>query len=149
VARRLGRKWIGIERDPDYARAAEERIARVQPHGPEAVETLRAKRAEPRIAFGTIVELGLLEAGTRLTDENGRVWAQVRADGSLALEGSAHARQGSIHRLGAEVQGKAACNGWSYWHIEVEGRRRPIDMLRQEARIKLGLTAPAVLEAAE
>ena len=136
VARRLGRRFIGIERDPDYVKAAEERIGRVRPLGTDALETARSKRAEPRVPFGAIIELGILEPGARLTDERGRVWADVRADGTLALAG----RQGSIHRIGAEVQGKAACNGWTFWHFEVEGKLKPIDTLREEARRQLGLS---------
>jgi modification methylase len=136
VARRLGRKWLGIERDPAYATAARARIDKVRPLPPSALETTRSKRAEPRVPFGTIIELGILEAGAALTDERGRIRAEVKADGTLAVEG----RQGSIHRLGAQVQGKSACNGWTYWHFEVEGQRKPIDALRDVAKRQLGLT---------
>jgi modification methylase len=138
AAKRLGRRWLGIERDADYAAAAQTRIDRVRPLPPSALEILRGKRAEPRVPFGIIVELGILEPGRELTDERGRIRAEVRADGTLAVAG----RQGSIHRLGAEVQGKTACNGWTFWHFEAEGRRRPIDALREEAKRQLGL-APA------
>ena len=138
VARRLGRRWLGIERDPAYAEAAETRIARVRPLSPSALETAKSKRAEPRIPFGTIIELGILEPGNTLTDERGRVRAEVKADGTLAVAG----QQGSIHRLGAHVQGKTACNGWTFWHFEAEGVRKPIDALREEARRQLGLSAP-------
>ena len=147
VAKRLGRRWIGIERDPDYVRAATDRIARVTPLGTTCVETMRSKRTEPRVPFGAIIELGILEAGTRLTDERNRIWAEVRADGTLELTsakaGQTASRQGSIHRLGAEVQGKSACNGWTFWHYQVEGKLRPIDALREEARRQLGLTGHA------
>jgi modification methylase len=136
AARRLGRRWLGIERDRAYAEAAEARIARVRPLSPSALETARSKRAEPRVPFGTIVELGILEPGITLTDERGRVRAEVKADGTLSVAG----QQGSIHRLGAQVQGKTACNGWTYWHFEAEGVRKPIDALREEARRQLGLT---------
>jgi modification methylase len=146
VARRLGRRWLGIELDPNYAAAARARIARVRPYPPSALETARAKRLEPRVAFGTIVELGILEPGVTLTDEQGGRAAEVKADGTLTAAG----RQGSIHRLGAELQGKAACNGWTFWHYEVEGQRKPIDALRAEARRQLGLSAgPIALVAAE
>ncbi len=138
MARRLGRRWLGIERDPDYAAAARERIAKVRPLPPSALETARGKRGEPRVPFGTIIELGILEPGAALTDERGRIRAEVKADGTLAVEG----RQGSIHRLGAQVQGKTACNGWTFWHFEAEGRRQPIDALREVAKRQLGL-APA------
>src|SRR5690606_20753117 len=110
------------------------------------LESMRGKRAEPRVPFGTIVELRILEPGAALTDEHGRIRAEVKADGSLSVAG----RQGSIHLLGAEVQGKSACNGWTFWHYEAEGRRRPIDAMRELARRQLGLaTALTTLVPAE
>ncbi len=140
VAKRLGRRFIGIERDPDYARAAEERIARVRPLSPSALETQRSKRAEPRVPFGTIVELRLLEPGTVVVDSRAKIRAEVKADGTLSWDGN----QGSIHRLGAIAQGKAACNGWTFWHFEAEGKLKPIDLLREEAKRQLGLGTPAM-----
>jgi modification methylase len=145
VAKRLGRRYIGIERDRDYAKAAEDRIARVQPLGPSALETARSKRAEPRVPFGTIVEMGLLEPGRTLVDARKRVRAEVKADGTLSCDGN----QASIHRLGAMVQGKTACNGWTYWHFEAEGKLKPIDLLREEAKRQLGLSTTPVVVAAE
>lgn len=151
VAKRLGRRFIGIERDADYAKAARERIDAVDPVSPSALDTLRSKRAEPRVPFGTIIELGILSAGSALYDERRRVRAEVKADGSVALPGM----QGSIHRVGALVQGKSACNGWTFWHYEREGRLEPIDHLRQTAKVRLGLVpvdrkhAPGAVIAAE
>ena len=145
VAKRLGRRWLGIERDPDYAGAARERIAKVRPLPPSSLEVAKGKRGEPRVPFGTIIELGILEPGAALTDERGRIRAEVKADGTLAVQG----RQGSIHRLGAELQGKTACNGWTFWHYEVEGRRQPIDALRELAKRQLGLTSAPIVVAAE
>jgi modification methylase len=146
AAKRLGRRWLGIEREAAYATAAEARIGKVRPLPPSALETARGKRGEPRVPFGTIIELGILEPGTPLTDERGRIRAEVRADGTLAVAG----RQGSIHRLGAEVQGKTACNGWTFWHYEAEGQRKPIDALREVAKRHLGLARPfGALVAAE
>lgn len=139
VAEKLGRRWIGIERDADYARAAEERIAKVKTLSPSALETQPSKRTEPRVAFGTIVELGMLRPGAPLYDERRRVKAEVKADGTLAVPGI----QGSIHRLGAVVQGKSACNGWTFWHYEYGGRLLPIDKLRERAKAELGLTKRA------
>ncbi|MGE0849183.1 MAG: site-specific DNA-methyltransferase [Hyphomicrobiaceae bacterium] len=138
AAKRLGRRWLGIERDADYADAATERIAKVRALPPSTLEVARSKRAEPRIPFGTIIELRILEPGITLTDERGRLRAEVKADGTLSLAG----QQGSIHRMGAQVQGKAACNGWTFWHYEAEGVRKPIDVLRDRARRQLGLSAP-------
>jgi modification methylase len=143
VAKRLGRRFIGIERDCDYARAAEERIARVTPLSPSALEMQRSKRAEPRVPFGTIVELRLLEPGDTVVDSRAKIRAEVKADGTLSWDGN----QGSIHRLGAIVQGKTACNGWTFWHFVTDGKLKPIDLLREEAKRQLGLGAPAVIAA--
>ena len=145
VARRLGRRWLGIERDRDYAKAASERIAAVRPLSPDAIEPMRTKRTEPRVPFGTIIELGILEAGSELYDERRRIRAEVKADGTIAAAGA----RGSIHRIGAQMQGKAACNGWTYWHFEAEGRLKPIDVLREQAKRQLGLSGKAILVAAE
>jgi modification methylase len=145
VARRLGRKWIGIERDKDYAAVARARIDKVRPLPPSSLEVAKGKRGEPRVPFGTIIELGILEPGRELTDERRRIRAEVKADGTLAAQG----HQGSIHRLGAQMQGKAACNGWTYWHYEVEGKLKPIDALREVAKRQLGLARPSGIVAAE
>jgi len=146
VAKRLGRRWIGIERDPEYAKAATERINKVRSVTPSALETARSKRSEPRVPFGTIIELGMLEPGSVLYDERRRIRAEVRADGTVSWGGE----QGSIHRIGAAVQGKAACNGWTFWHFEAQGQLKPIDALREMAKQRLGLATPhPVVVAAE
>jgi len=138
VAKRLGRKWIGVERELDYAKVAMSRIKKVKPLGPSALETTPSKRNAPRVPFGTIVELGLLEPGTTLYDPKAKIEAEIRADGTLNHDGV----QGSIHKMGATVQGRAACNGWTFWHFKADGKYKPIDLLRTQARIELGLTTP-------
>ncbi|MGH7125456.1 MAG: site-specific DNA-methyltransferase [Stellaceae bacterium] len=129
VAKRLGRRFIGIERDPDYAALARERIRAVKPADLEDVVAPQ-KREEPRIPFGTLVELGLLKPGEVLFDARRRWTAKVRADGSLI---SAEHR-GSIHAVAARLQGAPACNGWAFWHVERRGRPMLIDELRQQLR---------------
>jgi modification methylase len=129
VARRLGRRFIGIERDPEYAVLARERIADITPADP-ALVTAHSKREEPRIPFGHLVERGLVRPGTVLFDQQRRYTARVRADGTLVSASS----KGSIHRLGAEVQGAPACNGWMFWHVEINGRPVPLDWFRQKLR---------------
>ena len=133
VAKRLGRRWIGIEREARYIKLARERIATVQPGAPDDIETTRSKKQEPRSPFGWVVERGLLPPGTVLTDPSRRYRARVRADGSLACADAT----GSIHRIGAHVQGAAACNGWTFWCMDVEGKLVPIDLLRQKLRAEL------------
>ncbi len=137
VAKRLRRHYIGIERDAVYAQAAAARIAAVEPLSEEAVATAPSKRSEPRIAFATLVEAGLLAPGARLTDARQRYFALVRADGTLSLSGVV----GSIHKTGALAQGLPACNGWTFWHYEAGDRLAPIDELRAQIRRGLGAAA--------
>ena len=137
VARKLGRHFIGIERDPDYIAAAEQRIAAAEPLDLAALATTRGKRSEPRVPFGNLIEAGLIAPGTVLTDAKDRHRAKVRADGSL----EAGPIVGSIHRVGAAVQGLDACNGWTFWHTERDGALEPIDALRQIVRRELAAVA--------
>ncbi len=127
VARRLGRRWVGIERDPGYVKVARERIASTLPLDESAMTGMADKRAAPRVAFGQLVETLLIEPGTMLTDAKRRWQAKVRADGSI--ECGDHA--GSIHQVGAKLQGAPSCNGWSFWHIDEGGKLEAIDALRQ------------------
>jgi len=92
---------------------------------------MTGKRAEPRVAFVNLIDAGLMKPGTVLHDARRRWSAVVRADGTLANNQSA----GSIHRLGAEVQGLDACNGWTFWHYERNGGLTPIDELRRIVRL--------------
>jgi len=130
VAKRLGRHFVGIEREQDYIDAAAERIAAVEPLGKAMLSVMTGRKAEPRVAFNTLIESGLIKPGTVLTDAKRRYTAVVRADGTLASGGEA----GSIHRLGAKVQGLDACNGWTFWHFEEENTLKPIDELRSVIR---------------
>ncbi|HVO14275.1 MAG TPA: site-specific DNA-methyltransferase [Alphaproteobacteria bacterium] len=132
VAQRLGRRWIGIERDAHYAARARERIATVGPADPSVVD-IRARREEPRIPFGWLIERGLIAPGEILFDQRRRWRAKVRADGTLVAADAT----GSIHKIGALVQGAPACNGWTFWHVERGGQAVPIDRLRQELRATL------------
>ena len=132
VAKRLRRDYLGIERDHAYA-AAQARIDAVEPLDPATLTTAPTKRSEPRIAFASLVEAGLIAPGAKLADAKRRHSALVRADGALAIGGIV----GSIHKTGALVQGLPACNGWTFWHYEDAGRLVPIDDLRERAREQL------------
>jgi modification methylase len=127
VAKRLGRHFIGIERDPTYCDVANERIAAALPLDESAVTTMMAPTAATRVAFGTLVETGLLAPGSEVFDAKRRWVAQVRADGSLMCGTVA----GTIHKLGAALQGAPSCNGWTFWHYGDAGEVKPIDALRQ------------------
>jgi len=130
VAKRLGRRFIGIEREKTYADVARARIAEIEPAGSDVLEVTKSKRAEPRIPFGWVVERGLLPVGTVLQGQRKHQTAKVRADGTLVTANAS----GSIHQMGAHVQGLDACNGWTFWHFEMNGSLVPIDVLRQQLR---------------
>ncbi|MEQ1942187.1 site-specific DNA-methyltransferase [Mesorhizobium sp. VNQ89] len=131
VARRLGRNFVGIEREQAYIDAASERIASVKPMAEEDLATISGKRAEPRVAFVSLLDSGAIKPGSTLYDARRRFAAKVRADGTLAVGDVA----GSIHRVGAQVQGLDACNGWTFWHYERNGGLTQIDELRRIARL--------------
>ena len=131
VAKRLGRHWIGCEREESYIAVAEERIAGALPLDESAMTTMQSAKPTAKVAFGQLVETGWLEPGTQLFDKKRRFVAKVRTDGSLALGAGVGAETGSIHALGAKVQGAPTCNGWTFWHLEHQGEIKPIDALRQ------------------
>ena len=130
VAKRLGRHFVGVEREQSYIDAATARIEAVEPLRTIDLSVMAGKRAEPRVAFVSLVEAGLIAPGAVLTDSRRRWQASVRADGTL----SSGDKSGSIHRLGAMVQGLDACNGWTFWHFEDAGALKPIDELRAHVR---------------
>ncbi len=133
VAKRLARHYIGIEQEKTYVDMALKRLRRVVPIAQDDLHVTPSKRAESRIPFGMIVEQGLLEPGTVLYSPRRRHAAKIRPDGSLVCADAT----GSIHKIGAHVQGAEACNGWTYWHFEVEKTLKPIDLLRQKLRAEM------------
>jgi modification methylase len=130
VARRLDRRFIGIERETAYVELARARIATVTPTDTNLLVPPRSKREEPRVAFSTVVEAGMIAPGTVLNDAKRRHSASVRPDGTLQAAGIV----GSIHKIGALVQGLPACNGWTFWHVTTGDGLKPIDMFRTALR---------------
>ncbi|QBF33822.1 site-specific DNA-methyltransferase [Thalassococcus sp. S3] len=132
VAKMLGREFIGIEREAAYRKVAEARIAKVRKFDREALQVSASKRAEPRVPFGQLVERGMLRPGEALYSPRGEI-AKVRADGTLV----GHEIKGSIHQVGAHLEGAPSCNGWTYWRFKRDGKTVPIDVLRQQIRSEL------------
>jgi modification methylase len=134
VAKRLGRRFIGIERERSYAAAAQARMAAVVPLPAPVLAPFMTAREAPRVPFAALIERGLVMPGARLCDAKRRVEALVRADGAIALG----ATVGSIHRIGALAQGLEACNGWAFWHLDTSKGLVLIDALRAEIRAEMG-----------
>lgn len=132
VAKKLHRRWIGIERDPVYAEAARRRIEAVQPaaYDPAVFDVRGAKARQPRVPFARLLEEGLLTPGQplyfRRSREPGHT-ARVKPDGLLRLPDGF---EGSIHQAGQHLSA-APCNGWEHWYFEADGALRPVDDLRR------------------
>ena len=133
VAKRMGRNFIGIERDEGYIAVAQQRIAAIETGDDDVLQVTTGKKSEPRIPFGILVERGLLNPGDTLYDPCQRTAARVRADGSLVCKDAT----GSIHKMGAHVMGAEACNGWTFWHFRRGGKMISIDVLRQKVRSEM------------
>ncbi|GAA0282135.1 site-specific DNA-methyltransferase [Alteraurantiacibacter aestuarii] len=127
VAKRLGRDWIGCEREETYRKVATSRIEKELPLDESALVTMQSRKAQPRVAFGAIVEAGLLPPGTKLFDKQRRWTASVCADGSISCGDIS----GSIHHVGKTLQDAPSCNGWTFWHMEKAGKIEPVDAMRQ------------------
>jgi modification methylase len=134
VARRLGRRWIGIERESRYVKVARARIDSTLELDESAMKVMPSRATQPKVPFGALVESGLIVPGAVLTDTKRRWTARVCADATLDAIG----QQGSIHKIGAAVQGAPSCNGWTFWHIEDAGKLVPLDALRQQYLSALG-----------
>ena len=132
VAKMLGRDFIGIEREAAYRKVAQDRLAKVRRFDKAALEVSTSKRAEPRVPFGQLVERGMLRPGEVLISPRGKT-AKVRADGTL-ITGDV---RGSIHQVGAALEGAPSCNGWTYWSFKQDGKKVPIDLLRQQIRAEM------------
>src|SRR6476620_5829904 len=137
TAKRLGRQFIGIERDPAYAAAAEARISAVEPMPEASLAPFMTAREAPRVPFTALIERGMIKPGETMFDARRKVSALVRADGALQIGNIV----GSIHRVGAVAQGAEACNGWTYWHVERRKKLMLIDEFRAEIRESIAQAA--------
>ena len=132
VAKKLGRNFIGLEREDIYISAAEKRIKEIDSPDEQFLSTTVSKKTQKRVPFGSLVENGLIKPGAVLRGpkslKSKKFMATVRADGSLSMNGES----GSIHQMSAKVQGKDSSNGWTFWHLEKDGKLELIDDLRTE-----------------
>ncbi len=127
VAKKLGRNYFGIEKEKNYFKAAEQRIKTAKPIEDDLLDTLKNNRSKPRIPFGSLVELGIIKPGTNIFDNKKKITARIMADGSIKHNQA----EGSIHKVAATILGAESCNGWTFWHCDINGRTYPIDYLRQ------------------
>lgn len=137
LAKKMGRRYIGIEQEPSYLEASRARLAEIEkPQELNFFNIEKTKRDAPRIPFGTLVERGMITPGTTLSCSKGKFKAKVRADGQLIPESDQKTR-GSIHKIGAMLQDAPSCNGWTFWHVEQEGQKVVIDTFREQIRAEM------------
>lgn len=138
VAKKMGRNFIGIEREDAYIKAATQRINAIDVNNVDMSHfALERKKEEIRIPFGMILEEGLMQPGTTLSCPKGQRFATVNADGSLVVTDNGKTIKGSIHKVGATLQNAPSCNGWTYWHLQDKDKAVPIDVLRAKLREKV------------
>ena len=130
MAKKMGRNFIGIERDSSYVAGAQARVDAINPLSGEALDYTVKKKLQ-RVPFGAVIERGMLSPGDILSDAGGKHFATIRADGSIKSRNA----EGSIHQVGAAEQNAAACNGWEYWYYK-DGKKGLvcIDKLRCQLR---------------
>ena len=128
VAKKLGRNYYGIEKEKAYYIAAKERIKKTIKIEDNYLDAIKNNKSKPRIPFGSLVELGIIKPGTSLFDPKKKINAKIMADGSIKYKES----EGSIHKIAAKIIGAESCNGWTYWHYNVNGSAVLIDNLRQK-----------------
>ncbi len=130
VAKKLGRFFLGIERDKKYFEASNKRIKATKQIEDHYLDTLQNNRSKPRIPFGSLVEMGVIKPGTEIYDQKKKINAKIMIDGSIKYQKS----EGSIHKIAAKILGAESCNGWTYWYYQSGNTLKPIDELRQKLR---------------
>jgi len=127
VSKKLGRNYFGIEKEKYYFDATMKRLENTNIIKDEYLDTVQNNRTKPRIPFGSLVELGKIKPGTNIFDNKKKITARIMADGSIKHNQA----EGSIHKVAATILGAESCNGWTFWHCNINGRTYPIDYLRQ------------------
>ena len=127
VAKKMGRNYFGIEKEKKYFKTAKQRLEKTAKIEDHYLDTIKNNKSKPRIPFGSLVELGIVKPGMNIFDQKKKINAKIMVDGSIKHQNS----EGSIHKVAAKIIGAESCNGWTYWHYNMNGNMVPIDNLRQ------------------
>ncbi len=130
VAKKLGRKYFGIEKEKKFFDAASRRVSKTCVIEDDYLDALKNNKSKPRVAFGSLVEMGLIKPGTVLFDQKKKYNAKIMIDGSIKYQKT----EGSIHKVAAKIIGAESCNGWTYWHYLSGKSLKSIDELREKLR---------------
>ena len=138
AAKKIGRHYIGIERDETYIDIARTRINSVKP-APNGAINLPDIRRLPKVPFGKLLEAGLLQPGQTLYFIHNDITAIILADGRV----KSGEFVGSIHGVAKSLSNGAPANGWDCWLFEdVSGSWLPINHLREQIRVQMLQGAP-------
>jgi len=132
VAKKIGRNYFGIEKEKKYFNVAKQRLKKTIKIEDHYLDTIKNNKSKPRIPFGSLVEMGIIAPGMQIFDPKKKINAKIMADGSIKCNGS----EGSIHKVAAKIIGAESCNGWTYWHYNLDGAFVPIDNLRKRLMSK-------------
>ena len=132
VTKKLQRNFIGIEQDKEYISLAKKRLKQTKVLNDEVVKMKKSRKDLPKVPFGELVEQGIIPPGAVLTDKKEKYKATVTVDGSLKINNIS----GSIHKVGATIQGLSNCNGWDFWHIKNKSTSILLDEVRDKYRNK-------------
>ena len=132
VSKKLQRNFIGIEQDKQYVSLAKKRLKQTKVLNDEVIKMKKSRKDLPKVPFGELVEQGIIPPGAILTDKKEKYKATVTVDGSLKIKNIS----GSIHQVGATIQGLSNCNGWDFWHIKNKSTSILLDEVRDKYRNK-------------
>ena len=132
MAKKLQRNFIGFEQDKEYIKLAKKRLKQTKVLADEVVTMAKSRKDLPKVPFGELVEQGIIPPGAVLTDKKEKFKATVSIDGSLKIKDIS----GSIHQVGAKIQGLPSCNGWDFWHVKDKSSSKLLDDIRGDYRRK-------------
>ena len=132
MAKKLLRNYIGFEQDKEYIKLANKRLKDTKSFDDEIVTLTKSRKDLPKVPFGELVEQGVIPPGAVLTDKKERYKATVTIDGSIKIKNIS----GSIHQVGAKIQGLPSCNGWDFWHLKDKKSTTLLDEIRWNYRSK-------------
>ena len=130
VCKKLGRKFIGIESNLTYMKAAKKRILNVVPINTNEIEQNIKNSALKKIPFMDLLKKGLIKPGEKIFNSKENIRAIILPNGNLKFK----KQEGSIHKIGAYVQNKPACNGWTYWFVKFKDKKISINTHRNQLR---------------
>ena len=129
VAKKLGRNFIGIEKEYKYIKVAKERIEKTKKYE-DKILSYQIEKKPPKVPFGNLIESNLIKSGDFLysKNKNTRHKAQVLANATLEWDN----KTGSIHKISAEILGKSSNNGWTFWYAHQKDEMILIDEIRNK-----------------